>query len=69
MKDGPIHGIDLSETVGASYENKWVALTPGYGRVIASANTLRDLMTSVTDTDAIYHRVLPLDVSFAPTIA
>ncbi len=58
--------IDLSEILNASHENKWVAIAPDYSRILAAADTLGKLMHSVKDNDAIYHRVLPRDVSFAP---
>ena len=61
--------IDLSDIIDASHENKWVAIAPDYSRVIAAAGTLRDLMRSVTDKGAIFHRIIPHDVSFVPTIA
>ena len=59
----------LSALLDASHENKWVALAPDYSRVLAVAATLRELMRTVTDPSAIFHRVLPHDVSFAPLLA
>ena len=58
--------IDLSRVLDASHENKWVALSPDYSHVLGVAERLPDLMHSVTDEDAVFHRVLPRDVSFAP---
>ena len=58
--------INLSKILDASHENKWVAIAPDYSRVLAAASTLRDLMRSVSAKDAIFHRVLPRGVSFAP---
>lgn len=60
------HPIDLSQVLDASHENKWVALAPDYSRVLGVADTLRDLLRSVTDPTAVFHRVLPRDLSFAP---
>jgi hypothetical protein len=60
------HAIDLSRVLNASHENKWVAIAPDYSRVIGSADSLRDLFRSVTNPDAIFHRVLPRDARFAP---
>ena len=60
--------IDLSNILDASHDNKWVAIAPDYSKVIATAKTLRDLVRSVKDGDAIFHRVLPHDVSFAPAV-
>ncbi len=58
--------IDLSEILNASHENKWVAIAPDYSRVLAAADILGKLMHSIKNSDAIFHRVLPRDVSFAP---
>lgn len=58
--------IDLSTILKSSHENKWVAIAPDYSKVIAAADTLRELMRSVANKDAIYHRVLPRDVNFVP---
>jgi predicted RNase H-like HicB family nuclease len=60
---------NLSSILDASHENKWVAIAPDYSRVIAASDTLRDLMRSVSDTAAVFFRVLPRDVSFAPSAA
>lgn len=62
------NAIDLSEILDSSHENKWIAIAPDYSRVIATADTLRDLLRSVTTEGAIYHRVLPREVSFVPVI-
>jgi hypothetical protein len=56
--------IDLSLILDVSHENKWVALSQDYSRVLGVSEKLPDLMRSVTDVDAVFHRVLPRDVSF-----
>jgi hypothetical protein len=58
---------DLSAILDSSHENKWVAIASDYSRVIAAADSLRDLLRSVSDTTAIFCKVLPHDVSFAPS--
>jgi hypothetical protein len=58
---------NLSAIIDASHENKWVAIAPDYSHVINSSNNLADLMRAVNDKDAIFHRVLPRNVSFVPT--
>lgn len=63
-KDG---GNDLSSILDSSHENKWVAITSDYSRVIRSDDSLRELLRSVSDTTAIFCKVLPHDVSFAPS--
>ena len=60
-------GHDLSTILDASHENKWVAIASDYSRVVAAATTLHDLMHSVSDSTVIFFRVLPRDVSFAPS--
>jgi hypothetical protein len=60
-------GHDLSAILNASHENKWVAINLSYSRVLAAANTLRELIPLVKDP-VIYHRVLPRQSTFAPTI-
>ena len=66
MKDIEERAADLSNIIEVAHENKWVAIAPDYSRVLGAADTLRDLMHSIKDHDAIFHRVLPHDVSFAP---
>jgi len=56
---------DLSCILDASHENKWVAVAPDYTRVIAAADSLSELLRSVSDTGAVFFKVLPHDVSFA----
>ena len=57
---------DLSRILNASHENKWVAVAPDYSHVIAAADSLRELLRSVSDHTAVFFKVLPHDVSFAP---
>jgi hypothetical protein len=58
--------IDLADILDVSHENKWVAITPDYRRVVAASERLPDLMRQVAGKDVIFHRVLPHDVSFVP---
>jgi hypothetical protein len=58
---------DLSLILDSSHENKWVAIASDYSRVIHAADSLRDLLRSVSDTTAIFCKVLPHDVCFAPS--
>ena len=60
------HAIDLSRVLDQSHENKWVAIAPDYSRVIGSADSLRELLRSVSNPDAILHRALPSNATFAP---
>ena len=61
-----VQSIDLSGILNSSHENKWVAIAPDYSRVLAASNELKDLMHTIKDGNAIFHRVLPHEVSFAP---
>jgi hypothetical protein len=58
--------LDLRSLLNGSYENKWIAIAPDYSRVLDAADSLGQLMRRVADHDAIFHRVLPNDVSFVP---
>ena len=60
------HEMDLATLLNSSNENKWVAIAPDYSRVLAAANTLAELTRLITDPKAVFHRVLPHDVSFVP---
>ena len=67
MEADQVAAIDLSGILDSSHENRWVAIAPDYSRILETADSLGDLMQSVKDKDAIFHRVLPHDVSFAPS--
>jgi len=60
------HEMDLSTILNSSHENKWVAIAPDYSRVLAATNTLSELTRLITDPKAVFHRVLPHNVSFVP---
>jgi len=49
-----------------AHVNKWVAFAGDYTRVLGAADQLRDLLKTVSDPNAVFYRVLPKDVSFAP---
>lgn len=49
-----------------AHENKWVALSRGYRKVVASADTLRALEEKVDTQEVVVMRVLPSDVGYAP---
>jgi hypothetical protein len=60
------HSQAIPRLLNASHENKWVAIASDYSRVISVADSLRDLLRMVSDSNAIFYKVLPSDVSFAP---
>ena len=66
MESTKPESIDLSRALNRSHENKWVALTPDYSKVIAASDDLVKLDKAVAGRDVVYHRVLPADVIFAP---
>lgn len=69
MHERSVEAHDLSRIIDVSHENKWVAIAPDYSRLLGVADNLGDLMRSVTQPGAIFYRVLPHDVTFAPVIA
>lgn len=49
-------------------ENRWVALSPDYERVVSSGETLSDVMGKVSEKEksrVIFHKVIPS--GYAPT--
>jgi hypothetical protein len=69
MDDIKPESIDLSRALNHSHENKWVALSPDYSKVVAASDDLIKLDKAVAGRDVVYHRVLPTDVIFAPRSA
>jgi predicted RNase H-like HicB family nuclease len=67
MQSETTPALKLSSIIDASHENKWVAIAPDYSRVIAAAETLRELLRVVSDPTAVLFKVLPFDMSFAPS--
>ena len=58
---------NLSKILKSSHQNKWVAISHDYRKVVAFADNLVDLDRKVKDPmDVIYTRVLAKNVSFAP---
>jgi hypothetical protein len=68
MVSHTVSALKLSKVIDKTHENKWVAIAPDYSRVIVAADTLRDLLRSVSDPTAVLFKVLPFDVSFAPGV-
>jgi hypothetical protein len=60
-------GHDLSHILKGYHENRWVAIAPDYSRVLVENESLSEVMRRVSDPKAIFHKVLPHDMSFAPT--
>ena len=59
---------DLSYTL-KGYENKWVALTPDYERVVSSGEKLNDALSKIRESErskVVLFKVIP--PSYAPSI-
>jgi len=56
---------DLTKILGKTHENKWVALSPDYKKVVGSSVKLVRLQKSVGKKEAVYMFVSPSDVHFA----
>jgi len=60
----------MANNLLSKYANKWIALTADRKKVVASAKNINDLDKKVRtlkkSQDVIYHRVLPIDGSYAP---
>ena len=50
------------------HENKWVALSSNYEKILAIADSLRMLRDKIGEKKAIIMKVLPSDVGYAPRI-
>lgn len=56
---------DLTKLLGKIHENKWVALSPDYKKIVGSSAILANLQKSVGKKDAVYMFVPPFGVRFA----
>ena len=57
-------------TLLKSYENKWMALSPDYTRVVASGETLKAVHAKVPEGDratVVFRNVLPFDALDIPS--
>lgn len=53
----------------AAYENKWVALSADFSRVLASGRSLKEVDGKLTGSErreAVFHKVLPFDAAYVP---
>ncbi|OGG58131.1 hypothetical protein A2853_01285 [Candidatus Kaiserbacteria bacterium RIFCSPHIGHO2_01_FULL_55_17] len=66
--DTAIKAPDLSRLLGKVHENKWVAFSPDYGRIIDYSPELSVLHKKIGGKKVIYYKVLPADTIFAPVI-
>ncbi|MEK7558604.1 MAG: hypothetical protein AAB507_02140 [Patescibacteria group bacterium] len=56
----------ISKLINKLHENKWVAFSSDYKKIIDYKEGLVELDKKVGDKDAVYIRVLPNGVIFAP---
>lgn len=50
-----------------SFKDKWVAVSPDYSKVIASANTLNDVVNKIgKDSKLKIFKVVPLNMIYSP---
>lgn len=58
---------NLTRIINSSHENKWVAISRTYNKVIDFADSLTDLDKKIKNPkEVIYTRILAKNVSFAP---
>ena len=62
----PLQAPNLSLLTKA-HENKWVAFSLDYKKLLAAADSLMSLRKKVGQVQMIVMRVLPADVGYAPT--
>lgn len=61
---------DLSKIL-QPYENKWVALSSDYTRVMASGKTLQETATQLAKSEresVVFHKVFPFDAYYEPLL-
>ena len=63
----PVKAPNLSLLTKA-HENKWVAFSPDYQKLLAVASSLIDLTKKLGRSKGIVMRVLPPDVGYAPSL-
>ena len=49
-----------------AHENKWVAFSLDYKKILAAEKSLTDVRKKVGHAEAIFMRVLPANVGYAP---
>lgn len=62
----PVKAPNLS-LITKAHENKWVAFSLDYKKILAAAESLIDVRKKVGHAKAIFMRVLPANVGYAPT--
>lgn len=66
-KEKTIKSPDLIKVLGKEHENKWVALSVNYKKVLAVGDNLSSILTAVPQKEKVVMKVLP-NLSYAPLI-
>ncbi len=70
-KSSATRNENLGDVV-AAYENKWVALSPDFTRVLAAGDSVEEVDEQLQDSEragAVLYKVLPFDAVYAPQAA
>jgi len=63
-----VNAPQLEKILTKAHEKKWVALSTDYQRLVAFADTLKDLNEKVGSEDVVVMQVLPSDALYAPLV-
>jgi hypothetical protein len=56
----------IEKLIKKDHENKWVAFSADYKKIVDYAKSLRELQKKVGKTKVVYLKVFPTDVVLAP---
>ncbi len=65
IKEKIIKSPDLIRVLGKEHENKWVALSVNYKKVLAIGDNLPSILKAVPQREKVVMKVLP-NLSYAP---
>lgn len=65
-----VKALDMS-AIDKEYDNKWIAVSPENGEVVASGETLKDVQKKISSTKEklLFFLALPGELNFAPLTA
>ena len=66
-----IKAHDLSKLIKKEHENKWVAFSSDYKRIVSSGKTLKDTASKIKAREkgrVIFHKVLPFEAYYEPSL-
>ena len=61
-----VESPNLKKLLTKIYQNKWVAISSNYKKVLSFSDNLTALQKKVGDADVIYIKPLPSDMIFSP---